>query len=731
MCKKTIYLIFSVLALGIVLTSVAQAGLVAFWRFEEGSGSIANDSSGNGHHGTLLGTPEWVSGPEGFGGALAFNPDRCTGVDCGIFDPTNGTGQFTVALWAFWDGTGTFQHFFSKSNGWGANSMMFQVELWGAHANSDSTDRVGVSYEGSPDSSVPFFILPKNEWVHLTFTFDGINATVYLNGVDEEGPKPFSIGPNVDAMVELGYTSTRSGPANRTFHGTLDEIRVYDRPLSDQEIQTVMEGGEIQSGTAALPKPGNRAVEVSQDAVLSWMPGEYADTHDVYFGTDFDDVNDAGRDNDPNSVLVSQNQTETTYDPPGLLEFGRTYYWRVDEFNDLDPNSPWKGNVWSFMVINYFIVDGFEDYNDYPPDDIFSTWKDGYGIDENGALIGYDAPDIAAGEHFVETSIVYGGNQSMPFFYNNIGTATYSEAHRMLSPGQDWTREAFETLSIWFRGNRAYVGSFTEEPPGTYTMTGSGTDIWSDADEFHFAFKEVNSSANIIAKVESVGHTDPWAKAGVMVRDTLEAGSRYAAVLVTPENGVRFQYRTTTGGTTSRQFAEGITAPQWVRLERTSGGLVRAYYSADGTTWERFSLQQASMTMPVYIGLAVTSHNADLTCEAVFSNVSFPDTDVDAQWTDQDVGMLSNEPEPMYVTVSDSSGTAATVYYDDPNASMIGDWTEWNIPITDFGDQGVVLTDVGKLTIGFGGAANLQPGGSGLVYFDDIRLYLPREAAEE
>ena len=74
---------------------------------------------------------------------------------------------------------------------------------------------------------------------------------------------------------------------------------------------------------------------------------------------------------------------------------------------------------------------------------------------------------------------------------------------------------------------------------------------------------------------------------------------------------------------------EGITAPQWVKLERTSGGLVRAYYSADGTTWERFTLIQVTMSTPMYIGLAMTSHDAALTCEAKFSNVSFPGTNVD------------------------------------------------------------------------------------------------------
>ncbi|MHC4207963.1 MAG: hypothetical protein ACYSTT_25190, partial [Planctomycetota bacterium] len=86
---------------------------------------------------------------------------------------------------------------------------------------------------------------------------------------------------------------------------------------------------------------------------------------------------------------------------------------------------------------------------------------------------------------------------------------------------------------------------------------------------------------------------------------------------------------------------------------------------------------------------------------------------------------------PMYVTVEDSSGTIATVYHDDPNATLIRDWTQWNIPLSDFSDQGVVLTDVSELAIGFGGAENPQPGGSGLVFFDNIRLYLPREDAEE
>jgi hypothetical protein len=124
----------------------------------------------------------------------------------------------------------------------------------------------------------------------------------------------------------------------------------------------------------------------------------------------------------------------------------------------------------------------------------------------------------------------------------------------------------------------------------------------------------------------------------------------------------------------------------------------------------------------MYIGLALTSHNSGVACEAKFSNIT---SDGTGSWVDEDIGLLSNEAEPMYVTVKDSSGTAATVYHDDPDASQVSTWTEWHIDLKEVGDVGVVLTDVSNLAIGFGGADDPQPGGSGLMFFDDIRLYRP------
>jgi hypothetical protein len=129
--------------------------------------------------------------------------------------------------------------------------------------------------------------------------------------------------------------------------------------------------------------------------------------------------------------------------------------------------------------------------------------------------------------------------------------------------------------------------------------------------------------------------------------------------------------------------------------------------------------------------LALTSHNADLTCQAVFSNVTFTGT-VSGQWANQDIGIISNDAEPLYVAVSNTAGTPAVAIHDDPAASIIDTWTEWVIPLQAFADQGIDLTNVDKIAIGLGTKGNVTvPGGSGKMFFDDIRLNRPTEAAGE
>jgi hypothetical protein len=217
-----------------------------------------------------------------------------------------------------------------------------------------------------------------------------------------------------------------------------------------------------------------------------------------------------------------------------------------------------------------------------------------------------------------------------------------------------------------------------------------------------------------------------------MIRDSLDPNSANTALLITPENGVRFQHRDITGDDTERTFDETVTAPQWVKLTRELGGRVRAAYSADGVTWTDMEpVTTTIMNLPVYIGLVLTSHNTGAQCTAVFSDVSFPDTTVGAEWINEDIGIIANDAEPMYVAISNNNGTTGTVYYDDndnidPNATLFSTWMEWNIDLKDFSDQGVDLTDVNDIAIGFGDRDNPQAGGSGKMYFDNIRLYQPR-----
>jgi len=128
------------------------------------------------------------------------------------------------------------------------------------------------------------------------------------------------------------------------------------------------------------------------------------------------------------------------------------------------------------------------------------------------------------------------------------------------------------------------------------------------------------------------------------------------------------------------------------------------------------------MSANVYIGLASTSHDTALTCEAVFSNVTTSGT-VSGQWTNQDIGIASNAAEPLYVAVSNSAGQPAVVVNDNPNAAQIDAWTKWVIPLQDIADQGINLTNVDRIAIGLGTRGNTTiPGGSGKMLFDNIRL---------
>ncbi len=724
MCKQLTYLISFALLLGILPTSLAQADLVGWWRFNEGSGDFANDSSGNGHHGTLLGNPEWVAGPDGFGGALAFDPEKCIGVDCGVFDPTNGTGQFTIALWAYWDGTGTFQHFITKSAGYGADTMMFQYELWGAHESAQYTDKVGVTYQGA--GSVEFSIIPKNEWVHLTITFDGTNATLYVNGVDEVGPKPFSIGPDVDAQVEIGYNSNRPELSERTFHGYLDEVRIYDKALTADEIQVVMQGGE-GFPNAFGPDPADGALYPDTWVNLSWRPGDFAHSHDVYFGENFNDVNDGAE----GTFLGNQSLTFIIVGFPGFaypdgLVPGTTYYWRIDEVNDTEPNSPWKGNVWSFGIPPKTA------YNPSPADTADSidvnvelSWTAGFGSKLHTVYFGdnFDEVDNASGGLTQGTAIYRPDTLKLgKTYYWRVDEFDIVETHK----GDVWSFTTLGAVSSPNPSNGAV--DVTQKPiltwsPGLFGAShqvffGTDKDAVKNADA---SSPEYKGSGNLGSESYDPGQLE-WNTAYYWRVD--EANN---ANPDSPWRGSLWSFKTANfliidDMESYNDINEGEPGSNRIYLAWVDGydnpainGSVVGH--ANSPFAEQTIVHSGNQSMPMSYDNAVGKSEATLT---LTSNRDWTVKGVDTL-TIWFRGEAANAAENLYVVLNGS----AVVNHDNPDAAQRVTWTEWNIDLQAFADQGVNLANVNSITLGLGNRANPVTGGAGMMYFDDIRLYAP------
>ena len=183
-------------------------------------------------------------------------------------------------------------------------------------------------------------------------------------------------------------------------------------------------------------------------------------------------------------------------------------------------------------------------------------------------------------------------------------------------------------------GSVAFAGS-SSFSNGTFTVQASGNDIWNTADAFHFVYETLAGDGNIVARLVSLGNTDAWAKAGVMMRETLMPGSKHAMMGITPGNGTTFPYRLQTDGVSASQTPfDGLVAPYWVKLVR-SGNTFTGYKSSDGITWVQIGSQTIAMGATIYVGLALTSHNNAAVVTATFDNV------VISEWADEDIGSVA------------------------------------------------------------------------------------------
>ncbi|MHC4146626.1 MAG: LamG domain-containing protein [Planctomycetota bacterium] len=389
MSKKCFVLISLVLVLGLV--SNASAELVGLWDFDEGSGAVAFDSSGNGGDGTFQGSPQWVPGR--YGTALEFDGDDW--VDCG--DILDITDTLTIACWVNPAGL-------SGDNGW--------VARWDNYAFKSSGTSLRFTTPGVRDYTATNTTLVIGEWQHVAVTYVPNQAEggviFYVNGVEGQRSDSTGYGPGT------GPFAIGNNRWSQFYEGMIDDVRVYDHILTETEILAAMQGGKgYPYALGADPEDG--ALYEDTWVNLSWRAGDFAVSHDVYFGDSFDDVNSGAGD------TFRGNQADTFYIagfpgfafPEGLVP-GTTYYWRIDEVNDAEPNSPWKGDVWSFSVPPKTAYDPIPaDGAKFIESETTLSWTGGFGSKLHTVYFGESLDEVDAATGGVATT---GGSMSSTFW---------------------------------------------------------------------------------------------------------------------------------------------------------------------------------------------------------------------------------------------------------------------------------------------------------------------------
>ncbi len=177
--------------------------------------------------------------------------------------------------------------------------------------------------------------------------------------------------------------------------------------------------------------------------------------------------------------------------------------------------------------------------------------------------------------------------------------------------------------SPWASGDIGAVGASgsASHTSGTFTVVGSGENIWGTADEFRYAYIPASGDCSITARVSGVSASNTWSKGGVMIRESLAANSRHAFLAATPNGTLQFIRRTSTGGSSSTTDTGGLGAPRWVRLTR-SGNTITAAHSANGSSWTTVGSQTIAMGSNIYIGLAITARTDGTLATLTADNVT-------------------------------------------------------------------------------------------------------------
>ncbi|MFC1633348.1 hypothetical protein ACFL5Z_00790 [Planctomycetota bacterium] len=498
-------------------------------------------------------------------------------------------------------------------------------------------------------------------------------------------------------------------------------VRLYDTGgLADPD--DVMRLAEYIITKAGWINPPDGSYHPDTWVTLTWSPGATAVSHDVYFGESYEDV-EAGT-----GDTFRCNQVDTSFlvgfagfpYPDGLVP-GTTYYWRIDE---VDAATTHKGDVWSFTVPPK------KAYNPIPADgteiaalDEKLSWTPGYGAKLH---------TVYFGEDFDAVNNAVGGFPQ--------GVLTYTPAVMELEKVYYWRVDEFDAIEThkgdtWTFTTPGAVGN-PQPAHGAEEVSPTPTLSWTSA---------TNAASHEIylgTDKETVRNADtgsPEYKGNrALGSESYDTGSldwnttfywRVDAVYnAGPVKGPIWSF--TTGGfllvDDFESYTDDDAAGQaiwqtWVDGFGIPDNGAQVGYLLPPYT-EQTIVHGGAQSMPLmYTNEAgVTNSEASLTLTAT------------RDWTAEGVAELSlwfrgasaNAAEPMYVSISNTTGAPAIAAYENPVAAQKGLWTQWIIPLQTFADQGINLTNVDKIAVGLGTKSGMAaPGGSGTIYIDDIRLY--------
>ncbi|MDP6636269.1 MAG: lamin tail domain-containing protein [Phycisphaerae bacterium] len=614
--------------------------LLAWWTFDVDNEIVAHDLTSSGHDLAVLGA-EWEAGGR-IGGAYRFDGSAGDYL-VNEYPETfiDGLSAFTFAAWIKADSIGTDRGFYYLRDPNGNDEYGFRHDAaLQNQGNAPNGFRGGIRTTGGTQRWESQSGVQTTEWQHVAITWaSGQDIQVYLDAV------PIAAGWIDAARFGTIRSSTRliigrgTHDGNASWQGLIDDVRIYNRALSQVDVTALIDPRPIAQDDSYQANEDGELTVVGSGVLVNDFdpdPGPAPMTVQLVTGV-------------VHGVLDLNSDGTFNYTPtPGYTGPDGFTYRAYDSDEYSTPATVRISVMDAVRVISSEAVDSTH------VDLLFSTNLDSASAQTLGNYIvdgGLSVVAATLGPDGRTVSLVMDsemiGNQPYTLTISNIQD-TDGSPHTIVP-----NSEVVVTHITWIGADIGQVAApgAAGEFAGTWSIDGSGADIWGNSDEFHYVYQALSGDFTVTARVKSVENTNSWAKSGVMIRETLDSTSPNAFMAVTPGNGVSFHRRIAAGQQTTQTQIGGLTAPYWVRLVR-EGNLFTGYRSLGGANWTVVGSATIAMSQPeVYVGMAVTSHNDGVLCTAQFDNVSI----VEADYQAPTAYVVDVQPDPRSQPVSSVS----------------------------------------------------------------------------